>query len=106
MKVLGLIPARGGSKGLPGKNIKPLAGKSLIERTFETAVTSGALDRIILSSDNASIIAIAEGCGLEVPFVRPETLADDSSPMIGVAVHALNELARNGYEPEALMVLQ
>jgi CMP-N,N'-diacetyllegionaminic acid synthase len=106
MKVLGLIPARGGSKGLLGKNVKPLAGKSLIERAYETAVASLALDRIILSSDNDTIIAAAAKFGLEAPFMRPAALATDSSPMIDVAVHALDELGRKGYEPDALMLLQ
>ena len=86
MRVLGLIPARGGSKGLPGKNIRPLAGKSLIQRAFEGAVASGVVDRIVLSTDDAEIAAVAREFGLEVPFMRPARFAGDQSPMIDVAV--------------------
>lgn len=105
-KILGLIPARGGSKGIPGKNIKPLAGKSLIQRTFESAVASGVLDRIILSTDDAEIADHACSIGLETPFLRPAKIASDESPMIDVALHALMTLQEKGYTVEALMILQ
>lgn len=106
MKVLGLIPARGGSKGLPGKNLKLLCGKSLLQRAFESAVAAGVLDRIILSTDDQSIASHARELGLEVPFLRPPDLAGDASPMIEVAIHALSTLAQNNYMPDALMILQ
>ncbi len=106
MKVLGLIPARGGSKGVPGKNVRPLAGRSLVERAYDSARASGVLDRIVISTDDAAIAAEARRIGLEVPFLRPPELAGDASPMIDVAVHALKSLAAVGYEPEALVLLQ
>jgi CMP-N,N'-diacetyllegionaminic acid synthase len=106
MKVFGLIPARGGSKGVPGKNIRPLAGKSLVQRTFECAQESGAVDRIMLSTDDSAIAEAARGFGLEVPFLRPADLARDESPMIDVALHALTALKERGYWPDAVLLLQ
>lgn len=106
MRILGLIPARGGSKGIPGKNLKNLAGKSLLQRTFECAAASGVLERIVLSTDDTAAAGAAGAMGLEVPFMRPAALAGDESPMIDVAIHALTELDRGGYRPDALMLLQ
>jgi CMP-N-acetylneuraminic acid synthetase len=106
VKVLGLIPARGGSKGIPGKNIRPLAGKSLVLRAYEGAVASGAIDRVILSTDDEAIAAHARGFGLDVPFLRPSELAGDTAAMIGVALHAVGALAAAGYAPDAVLLLQ
>ena len=106
MKVLGLIPARRGSKGLPGKNTRLLAGASLIERAFRTAAASRALDRIILSTDDPAAADIARACGLDIPFERPAELAADSSGMLEVVEHALESLARTGYRPDAVLILQ
>lgn len=106
MKVLGLIPARGGSKGIPNKNILPLAGKSLVERAFETAKSAGVLDRIIVSTDDQRIAQLAEGIGLEVPFIRPPVLAGDGAAMIDVVVHALEFLRSQNYAPDAVLLLQ
>jgi CMP-N,N'-diacetyllegionaminic acid synthase len=106
MKVLGLIPARGGSKGIPRKNVLPLQGKSLIERAFESAQASGVLDRVILSTDDNEIADEARRIGLEVPFMRPTQFAQDTSSMIDVAVHALETLAADGYTPDVLVLLQ
>lgn len=106
MKALGLIPARGGSKGIQGKNVKPLLGRSLIERAFLSARESGVLDRIILSTDDRDIAAEARRVGLDVPFIRPAEFAGDTSPMIDVAIHAMNELERGGYSPDVLVLLQ
>lgn len=106
MKVLGMIPARGGSKSIPGKNTRPLAGQSLIERAFRSAAASGALDRIVLSSDDAKALRIADGIGLE-SITRPESLSRDDTPMLPVALHLLDELKiRDGWKADALMVLQ
>ena len=88
-KVLGLIPARGGSKGLPRKNILPVAGKPLIGWTIEAAKNSRYLDRLILSSDDREILETAEALGCESPFVRPEALATDSALAIDVIRHAV-----------------
>jgi CMP-N,N'-diacetyllegionaminic acid synthase len=107
LKILALIPARGGSKGVRRKNIRPLLGKSLVQRTYETALQSKLLDRIIISTDDPEIASHAEKIGLEVPFLRPEQLATDISPMIGVLLHALEFLKRNeNYVPDAVMLLQ
>lgn len=106
MKILGLIPARGGSKALPGKNIRPIAGKSMIQRAFECASACREVDRVVLSTDDEQIASSAREIGLEVPFMRPAEFARDESPMIDVAVHALTALAAEGYTPDALLLLQ
>jgi N-acylneuraminate cytidylyltransferase len=106
VKALGLIPARGGSKGVPGKNVRPLAGRSLVERAFDSARAAGVLDRIVISTDDDAIAQEARRIGLEVPFLRPPELAGDASAMIDVAVHALQALAAGGYAPEVLVLLQ
>lgn len=106
MKILGLIPARGGSKAIPGKNIKMLAGKSLIQRAYESASKSKYLDRIILSTDSDEIAENARSFGLEVPFMRPDEFAKDESPMIDAVIHALETLNKSGYVPDAVMLLQ
>lgn len=106
-RILGLIPARGGSKMLPRKNIKPLCGKSLIQRTWESAQASGVLDRVVLSTDDPEMARHGRELGVEVPFLRPAAFAQDASPMIDVAIHALDTLrTQEGYVPDALMILQ
>jgi CMP-N,N'-diacetyllegionaminic acid synthase len=106
VRILGLIPARAGSKGVRGKNMRPINGKSPVERAFEVATRSGVAERIILSTDSEEIAQHGLSCGLEVPFLRPADLADDGTPMIDVAQHALHELTAEGYAPEALLLLQ
>lgn len=107
LKILGIITARGGSKGIPGKNIKPLAGKPLIAYTIEAAKKSGALDRLILTTDDEKIADVAKNYGCEVPFMRPAELARDDTPTMPVIQHALGWLKENEkYEPEAIMILQ
>ncbi len=105
-KVLGLIPARGGSKGIPGKNIKHLQGKPLLAYTYESARESKLLSRTILSSDDAEIIAVAQELGLDVPFTRPSDLAFDQSPTLPVIIHALEYLKSVGEEYDAVCLLQ
>lgn len=90
--VLAIIPARGGSKGIPGKNIKMLAGKPLLAWTIEAAKKSKYIDRLILSSDDEKIISVAREYGCEVPFVRPAHLAQDDTPGVDPIVHALEAL--------------
>jgi CMP-N-acetylneuraminic acid synthetase len=106
MKILGLIPARGGSKGIPGKNIKSLGGKPLLQYTFESAKNSKLLSKVILSSDDPKIIAVAEEIGLEVPFRRPTVLAADDTPTLDVVKHALNYFAQKGQNFDAVCLLQ
>ena len=93
-KILALIPARGGSKGLPGKNIRPLLGKPLIAWTIEQAKASKYIDRVIVSTDDKKIEEVAEEYGAEVPFLRPEGLAKDQSRGIDVILHAINFLKK------------
>lgn len=105
MKVLGLVPARGGSKGLPGKNIRPIAGKPLLAWTAEAARGS-RLDRAVLSTDDEGIARAGRACGLEVPFMRPPELAKDDTPGIDVVIHAVGRLLDAGYRADAVMLLQ
>jgi N-acylneuraminate cytidylyltransferase len=95
-KVLGVIPARGGSKGVPGKNIRDLCGKPMIAWTIEEAKKSAYMDRVIVSSDDESIIQVAKLYGADVPFTRPAELAQDDTPGIEPVLHALKELP--GYD--------
>jgi CMP-N-acetylneuraminic acid synthetase len=89
---LGLITARGGSKGVPYKNIKELAGKPLIAWTIEAALASQELDRVVVSTDDKEIAAIARQYGAEVPFLRPLKLALDDSSHVDVVLHAIDFL--------------
>ncbi len=91
-KVLGIIPARGGSKTIPRKNIRLLAGKPLIAWTIEEASKSKYIDRLIISSDDMEIIKVAKEWGGEVPFVRPAVLAEDDTPGIEPVIHAINTI--------------
>lgn len=104
--VLGLIPARGGSKGIPRKNVRPLAGKPLLLYTCETAKRSRSLGRIVCSTEDEEIAELARASGVEVPFARPMELALDKTPMIDVVRHALQTLALDGYMPSILVLLQ
>ena len=107
MKVLGIITARGGSKGIPGKNLKPLAGKPLLAYTVDAARRSGALDRVVLSTDDEAIAAAGRDLGCDVPFMRPFDLAQDDTPHLPVIQHATRWMQeRAAYYPEAVMILQ
>lgn len=106
MRILAIIPARGGSKGVPGKNIKLLGGKPLLQYTYESAQSSLCISRIILSSEDEKIIACAQSIGLEVPFVRPIELSQDSTPTISVIQHAVKALAEHGEHYDAVLILQ
>lgn len=99
--VLAIIPARGGSKGVPRKNIRNLAGKPLIAWTIEAARASRYIDRLALSSDDPEIIQVARSWGCEVPFVRPAELARDDTPGMDPVLHALKELP--GYDYVVLL---
>lgn len=106
MRVLGLIPARGGSKGVLRKNARVLAGRPLIAWTAEAALSSASLDRVILSTEDDEIAALGCSAGLEVPFRRPSSLASDSSPMIDVVLHALAWAQAEGEAFDAVCLLQ
>ena len=92
MKVIAFIFARGGSKGLPGKNVRPLAGKPLIAWSIEHARAVERIDRIIVSTDSHEIADVARQNGAEVPFMRPKDLSSDTSPEWLAWRHALNYL--------------
>jgi len=104
--ILSLIPARGGSKGLPRKNIKPLLGKPLITWTIEEALASKYLDRVIVSTDDAEIAEISQKYGAEVPFIRPEELSTDEAKTMDVVIHALRFFRENEYSPDVVVLLQ
>lgn len=105
-KILGIITARGGSKGIPGKNIKPLLGKPLIAYTIEAAQKSGVFDRIILSTDDDAIANVVKKYGIEVPFMRPKELAQDTTGHLSVVIHAVSWLRDNEkYFPDYVMIL-
>jgi len=91
-RILGLIPARGGSKGLPGKNILPLAGKPLIVWSIEQALATEQIDDVIVSTENEQIAEIARLAGAKVPFLRPESLATDTASSIDVILDVLDRL--------------
>lgn len=92
LKILTIIPARGGSKGIPRKNIKPLAGKPLIAWTIEAALKARGIERVIVSTEDEEIAKVARQFGAEIPFMRPLTLAQDDTPGITPVLHAIEQL--------------
>ena len=92
MRVLGLIPARGGSKGVPRKNVRSLGGKPLIVYTIEAALAATKLTRVVVSTDDDEIAEVSRAAGAEVPFRRPDELAADATPTLPVVLHALDTL--------------
>ena len=105
-RVLGLVPARGGSKGIPRKNIRPLGGKPLLQYTIESARSARLLDRIVLSTDDPEIAEVGRRCGVEVPFERPAELARDATPTLLVVQHALRWFEQRGELFDAVCILQ
>ncbi|MEY8198226.1 MAG: acylneuraminate cytidylyltransferase family protein [Colwellia sp.] len=104
--MLAIIPARGGSKGLPGKNIKRLHGKPMIAYTIEAALKSSSIDRVIVSTDCEEIAKVSLEYGAEVPFIRPDELASDKSLAIDTYLHAIDWVfASTGKKVEELAVL-
>lgn len=107
MNILYLIPARAGSKGLPGKNTKLLNGKPLINYSIEFAIENASTnDEICVSSDDNEVLKITKDLGLEVPFVRPSELASDTATTYDVIMHALNHYKQIGKEFDAVLLLQ
>jgi CMP-N-acetylneuraminic acid synthetase len=107
MKVLGVIPARGDSKGVPRKNLRPLAGRPLIAWSIDSAARSTSLTRVIVSTDSVEIAAVAREIGAEVPFMRPAELAGDLTPDLPVLVHAIDALRElDGFVPDAVVHLR
>lgn len=93
---LAVIPARGGSKRIPRKNIKPFAGKPMIAWSIEGALKSGCFDRIIVSTDDAEIADFARSAGAETPFIRPSSLSDDNTGTVPVVAHAIEWAMESG----------
>lgn len=104
MRILINIAARGGSKGVSNKNIRPLMGKPLLCYTIEQALRWGRASRVIVSTDSRKIADVARGCGAEVPFMRPGELATDTAPKLPVLRHALRECERIYSETYDLVV--
>ncbi len=105
-KVLALIPARGGSKGLPEKNKKEFNGKPLIAWSIEHGLKSEFVDKVVVTTDDLEIAEIGRKYGAEVPFMRPQELASDTATSMDVIVHALDFLKAQGEEFELLMLLE
>jgi CMP-N-acetylneuraminic acid synthetase len=104
--ILGVVPARGGSKGIPGKNLRAIAGRPLLAYTADAARGSRRLTRTIVSTDDAAIGDAARALGLEVPFMRPADLALDTTPMLPVLQHAARAMRDAGFAAEAVVLLQ
>ena len=105
-KILAIIPARGGSKGVPRKNIKELGGKPLLAYTAEAALASKMISKVILSTEDTEIMSVGKACGIEVPFQRPEDLAKDQSGSLGVVKHAVEYFEKQGEYFDAVILLQ
>lgn len=107
MNILGIIPARGGSKGVYRKNIKKLNDKPLIGYTIEAAKKSKYIDRLVISTDDNEIAEISKEFGAEIPCLRPDSLSGDVSPTVDCVIHMLNYLKESeGYTPTHIMLLQ
>jgi CMP-N-acetylneuraminic acid synthetase len=105
-RVIAIIPARGGSKGLPGKSIRPLCGKPLIVWTIEAALRSELVDLVVVSTDSREIADVAHVAGATVPFLRPPELAEDSTPTLAAVEHLLGQLRTEGEEFEYVVLLE
>ena len=104
--MIAIIPARGGSKGVPKKNIRPLAGKPLIIWTIEAAKKSTHIDRIILSTDDEEIVSVCQGTGIEIPFMRPKDLAQDDSSAIDNYIYTMDCIIKeHRYDSDEFIVL-
>lgn len=106
MSIVAVIPARGGSKGIPRKNLVQVAGRPLIAYAIDAARNAASVDRVLISTDDPEIADVGGKLGAEVPFLRPPELADDAAPMLGVLRHALAWLESQGVAVEALVLLQ
>jgi CMP-N,N'-diacetyllegionaminic acid synthase len=106
-RILGVIPARAGSKGVPRKNVRLVGGEPLVSWTWRAAAEVPAIDRLIVSTDDLEVAALARSAGIEVPFLRPPHLASDTASAFQVAEHALGWLeCTEGYRPDFVLWLQ
>lgn len=106
MSIVAVIPARGGSKGIPRKNLVRIVNRPLIAYAIDAARNASSVDRTLISTDDSEIADVARGLGAEVPFLRPPELADDDAPMLCVLRHTLEWLESRGVAVEALVLLQ
>ena len=107
MSVIAVVPARGGSKGIPNKNIAPVGGRPLIAWTIDAALAARRVDRVVVSTDSERIAETARACGAEVPFLRPPELARDDTPGMAPIIHAVKTLQAAGSPlPEYVVCLQ
>lgn len=105
-KLLAIIPARSGSKGIPNKNIRNFCGKPLLAYPIEVAKKSGVFDRIIIDTDSKEIAKVGKRFGAQVPYLRPKQLAGDTSVVIDAVLLLLQRLKADGYEPDIISLLQ
>ena len=109
MNLLFVIPARGGSKGLPKKNIKQIAGKPLLQWSAEAALKAAEKlgnSKVVLSTDDNDIASLGKALGLEVPFMRPDELSNDTAASIDVVLHALDHYQRDGFNPDYVFMIE
>jgi CMP-N-acetylneuraminic acid synthetase len=106
LNILTVIPARSGSKGVPGKNLRSLGGKPLISYAIETALSSKHDTRVMVSTDSDDIAEVARKYGAEVPFIRPASLSGDEVSLIPVVTHAMNYMDGEGWRPDIIVSLQ
>jgi CMP-N,N'-diacetyllegionaminic acid synthase len=105
-RVLALIPARGGSKGLPGKNLRLLAGKPLLVWSIEQGLATPEIARVVVSTDDSNVAAVARESGADVPFLRPADISGDAAPTSAAVIHALDLLTARGEEFDAVLLLE
>ena len=109
MKVLAIIPARGGSKGVPHKNIIPICGEPLIGYTIKPALEAlklGVIDKLIVSTDDEEIANVSKTLGAEVPFMRPDYLSSDTAKSVDVMIHAVDFYKEQGFDYDTVLLLQ
>jgi CMP-N,N'-diacetyllegionaminic acid synthase len=104
--VLGIVPARAGSKGIPGKNLRELAGRPVLQYAADSARAADVFDRLILSTDSEPLAKLGREIGLEVPFIRPKELAADDTPMLPVLKHTVHYVEDQGWHPDIVVLLQ
>lgn len=106
MNLLCVIPVRGGSKGVPGKNLREVGGRPLVTWSINHALDCATPMRVIVSTDDTAIAAVAAYAGAEVPFMRPAELATDEAPTEPTVMHAVEWVRSEGWEPDAVILLQ
>lgn len=106
VNVLGIIPARGGSKSIPSKNVAALRGRPLIAYTLDATTRSKTLTRTVVSTDDPTIAEVARSLGADVPFLRPADISNDDTPMLAVIQHSVAWLSKAGFEAEIIVLLQ